>query len=143
MAEIMWAGSISHNGLTGCGTDGGDWTCHKMEHEMGGLFDVTHGAGLVAIWGSIARYVSHAAPERFIRFAENVFGIPARDSEEETIEKGICAMEDFYRSIGMPTSMAELGILPTKEQIEEMAAGCERATGGAVGRIVPLKKGSD
>lgn len=139
-SEIMWAGSISHNGLTGCGTDGGDWTCHKMEHEMGGLFDVTHGAGLAAIWGSIARYVSHAAPERFVRFAENVFGIPAGDSEEETIEKGICAMEDFYRSIGMPTSMAELGIHPTEAQIEEMAAGCQRATGGAVGKIVPLKK---
>lgn len=41
-SEIMWAGSISHNGLTGCGTDGGDWASHKMEHEMGGMFDVAH-----------------------------------------------------------------------------------------------------
>lgn len=49
-AEIMWAGSLSHNGLTGCGTGGGDWSCHQLEHELGGLYDVTHGAGLAAIW---------------------------------------------------------------------------------------------
>lgn len=57
-AEVMWAGSLSHNGLTGCGSDGGDWASHKLEHEIGGLFDVAHGAGLAAIWGSWARYVT-------------------------------------------------------------------------------------
>ena len=44
-AEVMWAGSLSHNGLTGCGTDGGDWASHQLEHELGGMFDVAHGAG--------------------------------------------------------------------------------------------------
>ena len=47
----MWAGSLSHNGLTGCGTDGGDWATHKLEHELGGMFDVAHGAGFATIWG--------------------------------------------------------------------------------------------
>ena len=56
-AEVMWAGSLSHNGLTGCGNDGGDFATHGLEHEMGGMFDVAHGAGLAAIWGSWARYV--------------------------------------------------------------------------------------
>lgn len=51
-AEIMWAGSLSHNGLTGCGTGGGDWACHQLEHELGGTYDVAHGAGLAALWGS-------------------------------------------------------------------------------------------
>ena len=60
-AEIMWAGSLSHNGLTECATGGGDWACHRMEHELGGLFDVAHGAGLAAVWGSWARYVYRAA----------------------------------------------------------------------------------
>ena len=46
----MWAGSLSHNGLTGCGTGGGDWACHQLEHKLGGLYDVAHGAGLAAIW---------------------------------------------------------------------------------------------
>ena len=49
-AEIMWAGSLSHNGLTGCGTGGGDWACHQLEHELGGTYDVAHGAGLAALW---------------------------------------------------------------------------------------------
>ena len=75
-AEIMWAGSLSHNGLTGCGTGGGDWACHQLEHELGGVYNVTHGAGLAAIWGSWARYVYEVNPERFAQFATNVFDIP-------------------------------------------------------------------
>src|SRR5699024_4487279 len=68
-AEIMWAGSLSHNGLTGCGNDGGDWASHMLEHELGGMFDVAHGAGLAAVWGSWARYVVDHCLERFVRFA--------------------------------------------------------------------------
>ncbi len=132
-AEIMWAGSLSHNGLTGCGTDGGDWASHNMEHELGGVFDVAHGAGLAAVWGSWARYVCHAAPHRFARFAKNVMG-------QDTIEGGIAAMEDFFRSIHMPTSISELGVHPTDEQIAWMAASCEEACGGAAGCVVKLKK---
>lgn len=52
-AELMWASSLSHNGLTGTGRVG-DFACHKIEHELGGMFDVNHGAGLAAIWGSWA-----------------------------------------------------------------------------------------
>ena len=63
-AEVMWAGSLSHNGFTGCGA-GGDWMTHKLEHELGGLYDVAHGAGLAAVWGSWARYVYRSCPERF------------------------------------------------------------------------------
>ena len=48
-AEVMWAGSLAHNGLTGCGNDGGDFVCPMLEHELGGMFDVTHRAGLAAI----------------------------------------------------------------------------------------------
>jgi alcohol dehydrogenase YqhD (iron-dependent ADH family) len=51
-AEIMWCGSLSHNGLTGCGICGGDWATHLIEHELGGMFDVAHRAGLAAVWES-------------------------------------------------------------------------------------------
>lgn len=139
-AEIMWAGSLAHNGLTGCATGGGDWASHNLEHELGGMFDVAHGAGLAAVWGSWARYVNHAAKGRFVKFAVNVLGVDAEGTEEETVEKGIRAMEDFYRSIQMPTSLTELGISPTEEQIEQMAASCHEATGGANGCVIPLKK---
>ena len=123
-AEIMWAGSLSHNGLTGCGTGGGDWACHQLEHELGGLYDVTHGAGLAALWGSWARYVYDANPERFAQFATNIFDIPCFADYENTALAGIEAMEDFFRSIHMPTSLHELGLDLTDEQIHELAFKC-------------------
>lgn len=137
-AEIMWAGSVSHNGLTGCGSDGGDWSSHNLEHELGGMFDVAHGAGLAAIWGSWARYVWRGAPQRFVQFARNVCGILPGQTDEETVEAGICAMERFYRSIGMPASLEALGVRPTDVQIAQMAAGCVRATGGNCGSVKKL-----
>lgn len=100
----MWAGSLSHNGLTGCGTGGGDWACHQLEHELGGVYNVTHGAGLAAIWGSWARYVYEVNPERFAQFATNVFDIPCGTDYKETALAGIEAMENFFRSVKMPTS---------------------------------------
>ncbi len=139
-ADLMWAGSLSHNGLTGCGTAGGDWATHNMEHEIGGMFDVAHGAGLAAIWGSWARYVWKAAPHRFVKFAVNVMGVTPGKDDAETVEKGIVAMEDFYRAIKMPTNMRELGVTPTDEQIEFMAASCHDKTGGANGAVIPLNK---
>lgn len=123
-AEVMWAGSLSHNGLTACGNDGGDWACHQLEHELGGMFDVTHGAGLAAVWGSWARYVADACPRRFAGFAEKVMGVEPAQSDQETAEKGIEAMEEFFRCIGMPVSIPELGIDPTDSQLREMAEKC-------------------
>lgn len=123
-AEIMWAGSLSHNGLTGCGTGGGDWACHQLEHELGGLYDVTHGADLAAIWGSWARYVYDVNPERFAQFATNVFDIPCGLDFEKTALAGIEAMEDFFRSIKMPVSLHELGLDLDDQQIHELAFKC-------------------
>ena len=123
-AEIMWAGSLSHNGLTGCGSVG-DWACHQLEHELGGMFDVAHGAGLSAVWGSWARYVYKTNVMRFAQFAVNVLGVLNDFSNpEKTALEGIKAMEDFYRFIGMPTSIREMGVELTDEQIHELAYKC-------------------
>ena len=132
-AEIMWAGSLSHNGLTGCGNDGGDFVPHALEHEMGGMFDVTHGAGLAAIWPSWAKYVYRECLPRFVRFAVKVMGVLPQADDTATARKGIEAMERFYRQIGMPVNMKELGIHPSDEQILQMAESCARAVGGQKG----------
>ena len=132
-AEVMWASSLSHNGLTGCGSDGGDWASHGLEHEMGGMFDVTHGAGLAAVWGSWARYVYKDCLDRFVKFAVRVMEVENTGAPEEVALKGIEAMEDFYRSIDMPTCFSELGISPTQEQLETMAKMCIVAGGGKKG----------
>ena len=132
-AEVMWAGSLSHNGLTGCGNDGGDWMTHKLEHELGGLYDVAHGAGLAAIWGSWARYVYKNCLHRFKRFALNVMEVENKGTDEEIALRGIEAMEDFYRSINMPTNLRELGVEPTDEELALMAKKCAIGVGGEKG----------
>ena len=132
-AEVMWAGSLSHNGLTGCGSDGGDFASHRLEHELSGMFDVAHGAGLAAIWPSWARYVYQDCLPRFVRYALNVMGVPPQESDRATALRGIEAREDFFRRIGMPTNLRELGIAPTEEQIRQMAESCARAAGGSKG----------
>ena len=137
-AEVMWAGSLSHNGLTGCGTDGGDWASHQLEHELGGMFDVAHGAGLAAVWGSWARYVVDARPERFAQFAVNVMGVEKGTDEMETALKGIEAMEAFYRSVEMPVNIRELGVNPTDEQIHEMAEKCSHFRKRTIGCVKKL-----
>ena len=137
-AEVMWAGSLSHNGLTGCGIACGDFMSHKLEHEMGGMFDVTHGAGLAALWPSWARYVYKDCLPRFVRFARNVMGVTTDGTDEEIALKGIDAMVDFYHSIGMPASFHELGIDPTDAQIDEMARRCLEACGSALGSAKKL-----
>jgi len=132
-AELMWAGSLSHNGLTGCGgsTPAGDWSCHQIEHELGGMFDVTHGAGLSAVWGSWARYVSKEKDERFVKLAKDLFG-------KEDVQFLIKAMEDFFVSIDMPVNIAGLGITPTDEQIKELAWKCSFFGKRKVGAYRPL-----
>ncbi len=126
-AQIMWGGSLMHNGLTGCGVNE-DWATHQLEHELSGMFDVTHGAGLAAIWPSWARYVMHENVSRFVRFAVNVMGVPNDFTDPEgTALKGIEAMERFYHAIGMPINIKELiGRDITDAEIKEMTRKCSR-----------------
>ena len=126
-AAIMWAGSLSHNDLTECGTEK-DFACHKLEHELSGLFGVTHGAGLAAVWGSWARYVMDRHLSRFVQFAVNVMGVGNDFSHPRaTALKGIEAIERFYRAIGMPVSIPELiGRQATDAEIDELVDKCSR-----------------
>ncbi len=123
-AEIMWASSLAHNGLMNCGGPKGDWACHQLEHELGGMFDVAHGAGLAAVWGSWARYVYEEKPERFAQFAHAIFQIPLDGGPKTAALRGIEAMEEFYRSIGMPVNIHQLGCDLTEEQIDTLAEKC-------------------
>ena len=141
-AELMWASSLSHNGITGCGGGGGwpppplsgDWSCHQLEHELGGMFDVAHGAGLSAVWGSWARYVVKENPGRFVKLGENLFGMGENANPQEVIKK----VDDFFVSIDMPITIAQLGVTINEEMIKELALKCSFFGKRKVGGYRPL-----
>lgn len=134
----MWAGTLSHNDITGDRSQG-DWASHQLEHELGGMFDIAHGAGLAAIWGSWARYVLKQNPCRFAQLAVNVLNVPySFGNDEKTALEGIAAMEDFFRSIGMPTSISDMEIELTDAQIKELAHKCSFMGRRTIGGFVTL-----
>ena len=140
-AAIMWAGSLSHNDLTECGTEK-DFACHKLEHELSGLFGVTHGAGLAAIWGSWARYVMNRHMDRFVKFATEVMGVPKDHIEKPlaTAMTGVRNLENFFREIGMPTNIPELiGREATEEEIQKLVDKCSRGGKITIGAMEVLK----
>ncbi|MBQ9361826.1 MAG: iron-containing alcohol dehydrogenase [Bacteroidaceae bacterium] len=139
-AQIMWGGSLAHNDVTG-NRSNGDWSTHQLEHELSGMFDVTHGAGLAAIWPSWARYVMHENLSRFVRFAVNVMDVPNDFTDPDgTALRGIEAMENFYHVIGMPVNIRELiGRDITDEEIREMTRKCSRDYQRTCGQFKVLK----
>ena len=119
-ATLMWAGSISHNDLTGLGRRG-DWATHQIEHELSGQYDrVSHGAGLAVIFPAWCRYVWKEEPERFARFAEKIWGVDTTGmTQEEAVFAGIECCENYFRSLGMPVRLSEMDIDDT--HLHEMA----------------------
>lgn len=122
-ATLMWASSLSHNDLTGCGRNV-FLVCHKIEHELSGKYDfVAHGAGLSVIFPAWAQYVMHQNLPRFVQYAKNVWDIPEdKEHPELTAYEGIRATKAFFAEIGMPVSLAQLGV--GDEGFLEMADKC-------------------
>ena len=127
-AEIMWAGTLAHNGLLDTGRVG-DWACHAIEHELSGLYDVAHGAGLAVLLPAWMRYVLKHDRQRFTQLAQRVW-------QEETAEKGIEALADFFRKLRLPTSLSELGIGDLGFQ--ELASKCTAEGTFKIGNFVQL-----
>ena len=138
-ATLMWAGSLSHNGLTGTGRIN-DFPVHKLGHELSAMFDATHGASITAVWSSWAKYVYKSIPNKFARFAVKVMGVEENfDDINDTCIRGIEAFDDWCHKIGMPTTITELlGFTPNEKQIEEMANKAADTGGGKICLIHPL-----
>lgn len=139
MAEVMWCGSLSHNNLTECGR-GKDFSVHKLGHALSAKYDVAHGASLAAVWGSWARYLyQDQALGRFVQFAKNVWGISGEGkSEQETALAGIEKTEEFFRSIGMPVSLSQLGVQPGEQERMELSLDATMGDTVKLTRIRPL-----
>lgn len=136
LSEIMWCGSLSHNNLTGLGRPK-DFACHKLGHEIGGMFDEAHGATLSAVWGSWARYVYQLDIERFANYGKKVWNIELDKAEEAAIA-AIEKTEDFFRALDMPVSIGELSIgVQPDEVLKKMA---ESATKGDTVKLGCFKR---
>lgn len=124
-ANMMWASSLAHNGLTQCGRQF-QLVVHQLEHEVSGMYpDVAHGAGLAALWCSWARYVYRCNINRWLQFAQNIWNMDIDfEHPEKTIEQAIDKQEQYYASIGMPINLKSLGV--KKESLEELALKCSR-----------------
>ncbi len=139
-SEIMWSGSLSHNHLTGLGGDG-DFSGHAIEHELGGMFDVTHGAGLAAVWCWWARYVLKTDINRFVQYAINVWDCVLDPSDPEvTALEGIKKTEEFFTQLHMPINLSQLGVGKLNDaQMKEMANKCCYFGRRIVGTLKPLQ----
>lgn len=140
MSELMWAGSLSHNGLTGLGGPG-DWSVHQLGHELSGKFGTAHGASLATMWDTWASYVYQQKPSRFARYARNVWGMTGDDDQELALA-AIQATKEYFRSIGMPTSFSEnkeVGI-QSEEIISELAYRCAFEGTRTIGSFRVLKE---
>ena len=133
-ANIMWAGTLAHNGLCGCGKKE-DWSSHAIEHEISALYDVAHGAGLAVVFPAYMRYVAERKPLRPAMLARNVFGIDEADDARAAV-LGIEALVDFFRSIGMPVNFKELGV--ESPDIDKMVSRLHENKGATLGAYVPL-----
>ena len=118
-ATLMWANSLTHNGLTGCGREF-VMSVHQIEHELSGMFDrISHGAGLAVLWPAWAMFAYKAQPDRFQRFAVEVMGVEKTNDPKADAVKGIQALKNYFKEIGMPTTLRELEV--PKDKFEEIA----------------------
>ena len=140
MSELMWCGSVSHNGLTGLG-EIPDFSVHQLGHELSAMFDVAHAASLTITWGSWAKYVYKTKPERFARYAEKVWGVERSGDDEKDAQIGIEKTVEYFKSINMPTcfSESEIGV-QSDEVISDLAQRCSFYEKRIVGQFKPIDR---
>jgi alcohol dehydrogenase len=138
LAELMWAGTLAHNNMMSTGRTG-DWASHYIEHELSAIYDIAHGAGLATVFPSWMKYVMHHDICRFVQFAERVWNVDINHwNLEGSALEGIERQVSFYRSLGLPVNLKELGI--GVDRLEEMASKATRGDTCTLGEYVKLKK---
>ena len=137
-SELMWAGTLSHNNLTGLGAEK-EFAVHQLGHELSGLFNVAHGESLSAVWKAWAMYVYQQDPARFARYACNVWRIDSVTDADSAARAGIDATVRFFASLGMPTDIKSLLGRPLEaSELCELADKCSRGGTRQVSKLKPL-----
>jgi alcohol dehydrogenase YqhD (iron-dependent ADH family) len=137
-SELMWVGTVAHNNLLDTGRVG-DWASHFIEHEISGIYDVAHGAGLAVVFPAWMKYVLHHDLNRFVQWSVRVWNVEMDVFNPEAVARaGIEKMEEFFHSLGLGTTLSDLGI--HDDRIDEMA---DKSTGGnthTLGHFVKLDR---
>lgn len=140
-ANIMWSGMVAHNGTCGVGREE-DWSSHALEHEISAIYDVTHGAGLSVIFPAWMTWMVTHNIGKLVQFAVRVWDVPQPSSEASDAElqavaqEGILRLKQFFRSLDLPTTFAELGI--PHPDIDRMIESLRRNKGELLGNYVKL-----
>ena len=135
-ANVMWAGTLAHNGLCGVGKEE-DWASHRLEHEISAFYGVAHGAGLAVMIPAWMEFCASRNPDKLWRFAINVMSVnPAGKTTDEIIDEGISNLINFYHDLGLVTSLPEL--IGKEPDIDMMVKSLERNVGKTLGCYVPL-----
>lgn len=135
-ADLMWAGTLAHNGLCGVGKEE-DWASHRLEHEISAFYHVAHGAGLAVIIPAWMKFCAAKNPDKLWRFAINVLSInPVGKETSEIIQEGIITLKEFYHDMGLTTNLRTL--IGCEPDIDKMVSSLERNVGKTLGCYVPL-----
>lgn len=137
-SELMWAGSLSHNGMTGLGQIK-DFSVHQLGHELSGMFDIPHGESLSAMWGSWARFVMETDIPRFAKYAREIWSIQESD-DHAAAQQGIRATEEFFRSLGMPVTLAQAVGVQSDTVLRQLANKCSFSGTRTIGSFRPLSE---
>lgn len=136
MSEIMWCGSVSHNGLTGLGNIT-DFSPHQLSHGLSGVYDTAHGAALSICWSGFADYCYKFDVPRFARYARNVFGLEGED--EAIAVEAINKTKEFFKSLGMPLTITEaLEREPSDDELVELTELCTYNKTRTIGSLKQL-----
>lgn len=134
-ANIMWAGTLAHNGICGTGRKE-DWTSHGIEHELSALYGVTHGTGLAVVFPTYLTYVAQSAPAKIAQLGRRLFGASAEESDTEAAQTAIDGLRSFFTSIGLPHNLAGLGI--DNPDIDLLVKKLHQTKGEILGALTPL-----
>ena len=136
-AELSWAAVLSQCDLLNTGRES-DWSCHNIEHTLAEFYHKPHGAGLAITTPAWMKFVYRHDVDRFVQFAVRVWGI-AEDSgtPEDIALKGIKALKDFFKSLGLDVCLKDLGA--GDENCKAMAQACFKKY-GTLGHFVKLNE---
>ncbi|NLL91321.1 MAG: iron-containing alcohol dehydrogenase [Ruminococcaceae bacterium] len=140
-SEIMWCGTMSHNGITGLGGLN-DFAPHLLGAPLSGVYNIPHAPTLTAVWGDWAKYVFEENPSRFAQFGRNVFGDTNNyDSDIDAAKAAINITVDFFKDLGMPTCFSELGIgVISEEELQVLTSLCPESGEPTMGTFKVLDK---